>query len=298
MARIAVVGSLNADLLVRVARHPRPGETLHGSGGEIAPGGKGANQALAAALLGGDVAMVGAVGDDAWAGPATALLRDAGVDLGALRVVAGATGLAIVAVADSGENAIIVIPGANGTMGAAPVEEAAGTIAGADIVVLQGEIPRDGIERAAALTAGRLVVNLAPVLEVARWVLEAADPLVVNEHEAALVLDHLGLPAARDAEAAARALLGAGVRSVVVTLGAEGALVADGDGVAHLPSPVVRVVDTTGAGDAFVGALAFRLSQGERLREAAAFAARVGAFACTGPGAQPSYPRAGDALPG
>lgn len=298
MARIAVVGSLNADLLVRVARHPRPGETLHGSGGEIAPGGKGANQALAAALLGGDVAMVGAVGDDAWAGPATALLRDAGVQLSALRVVAGATGLAIVAVADSGENAIIVIPGANGTMGAAPVEEAAGTIAGADIVVLQGEIPRDGIERAAALTAGRLVVNLAPVLEVARWVLEAADPLVVNEHEAALVLDQLGLPAARDAEAAARALLGAGVRSVVVTLGAEGALVADGDGVAHLPSPVVRVVDTTGAGDAFVGALAFRLSQGERLREAAAFAARVGAFACTGPGAQPSYPRAGDALPG
>jgi ribokinase len=186
------------------------------------------------------------------------------VQLSALRVVAGATGLAIVAVADSGENAIIVIPGANGTMGAAPVEEAAGTIAGADIVVLQGEIPRDGIERAAALTAGRLVVNLAPVLEVARWVLEAADPLVVNEHEAALVLDQLGLPAARDAEAAARALLGAGVRSVVVTLGAEGALVADGDGVAHLPSPVVRVVDTTGAGDAFVGALAFRLSQGER----------------------------------
>ncbi|NCD18305.1 MAG: ribokinase, partial [Actinobacteria bacterium] len=279
MARIAVVGSLNADLLVRVARHPRPGETLHGSGGEIAPGGKGANQALAAALLGGDVAMVGAVGDDAWAGAATALLRDAGVDLGALRVVAGATGLAIVAVADSGENAIIVIPGANGTMGAAPVEEAAGTIAGADIVVLQGEIPGDGIERAAALTAGRLVVNLAPVLEVARWVLEAADPLVVNEHEAALVLDQLGLPAARDAEAAARALLGAGVRSVVVTLGAEGALVADGDGMAHVASPVVRVVDTTGAGDAFVGALAFRLSQGERLREAAAFAARVGAFA-------------------
>ena len=298
MARIAVVGSLNADLLVRVARHPRPGETLHGSGGEIAPGGKGANQALAAALLGADVAMVGAVGDDAWAGPATALLRDAGVDLGALRVVAGATGLAIVAVADSGENAIIVIPGANGTMGAATVEEATGTIAGADIVVLQGEIPRDGIERAAALTAGRLVVNLAPVLEVARWVLEAADPLVVNEHEAALVLDQLGLPAARDAQAAARALLGAGVRSAVVTLGADGALVADGDGVTHVPSPQVEVVDTTGAGDAFVGALAFRLSQGERLRVAAAFAARVGAFACTGHGAQPSYPRAGDVLPG
>ena len=153
MARIAVVGSLNADLLVRVARHPRPGETLHGSGGEIAPGGKGANQALAAALLGGDVAMVGAVGDDAHADPTTALLRDAGVDLGALRVVAGATGLAIVAVADSGENAIIVIPGANGTMDAAAVEAAADPIAGAAIVVVQGEIPRDGIERATALAA-------------------------------------------------------------------------------------------------------------------------------------------------
>ncbi|MGM0386722.1 MAG: ribokinase, partial [Actinomycetota bacterium] len=270
MVGIAVVGSLNADLLVRVARHPRPGETLHGSGGDIAPGGKGANQALAAALLGGDVAMVGAVGDDAHAGPTTALLRGAGVDLAAVRVVPGPTGLALVTVADSGENAIIVVPGANGTMDAAAVETAADTIAAAGIVVLQGEIPRDGIERAAALATGRLVVNLAPVLELDRWVLEAADPLVVNEHEAALALDQLGLPAPDGTEAAVRALLGAGVRSVVVTLGADGALVADGDGVARVTSPAVRVVDTTGAGDAFAGALAFRLSRGEGLREAAA----------------------------
>lgn len=295
---IAVVGSLNADLLVRVARHPRPGETLHGSGGEIAPGGKGANQALAAALLGGDVALVGAVGDDAYASPATALLREAGVDLRDVRTRPGPTGLAIVAVADSGENAIIVIPGANGSMGAAAVEAAAATIAGAAIVVLQGEIPRDGIERAAALTTGRLVVNLAPVLAVDRRVLEAADPLVVNEHEATLALDQLGLAAPDGPDAAARTLREAGVRSVVVTLGAEGALVADADGMARVPSPRVEVVDTTGAGDGFVGALALRLSSGDSLREAVAFAARVGAFACTGPGAQPSYPRAGADLPG
>ncbi|MDO5735837.1 MAG: ribokinase [Propionibacteriaceae bacterium] len=303
---IAVVGSINADLMIHVQRHPQPGETLHGSGGLILPGGKGANQAVAAALLGGDVHMVGAVGDDANAGPATSRLRSAGVDLDQMRVHPGPTGLAVVVVDARGENNIIVIAGANDSMDAVAVQEADEVITQASVVVLQGEIPRSGIERAAELTTGRLVVNLAPVLEVDRSVIMAADPLVVNEHEASLTLELLGCavePVAggvgkhEDELAMARRLLKEGVPSVVLTLGADGALVGDGDSLTSVPSPTVLAVDTTGAGDAFVGALATRLALGWSLRDSAAFAARVGAFACTATGAQPSYPTEHDVLP-
>ncbi|MGB7979936.1 MAG: ribokinase [Candidatus Nanopelagicales bacterium] len=303
---IVVVGSLNADLMIHVERHPRPGETLHGTGGEIMPGGKGANQALAAALLGGDVHMVGAVGDDPHAGPATSLLRAAGVDLDHVAVHRGPTGLAVVVVDSVGENNIIVIAGANDSMEAAAVDKAAEVISRAAIVVIQGEIPRSGIERTAELAAGRLVVNLAPVLEVDRSVVLAADPLVVNEHEAALALELIDCPVEaphgdsgnHGAERAmTHELLRAGVRSVVLTLGADGALVGEAGNVKLVPSPTVSAVDTTGAGDAFVGALATRLARGQSLLDAAAFAARVGAFACTGTGAQPSYPTESDILP-
>lgn len=303
---IAVVGSINADLMIHVERHPMPGETLHGTGGEIIPGGKGANQAVAAALLGGDVHMVGAIGDDPNAGPATSLLRAAGVNLDHVEVHPGPTGLAVVVVESRGENNIIVIAGANDSMEAAAVEKAAEVISNAAIVVIQGEIPRSGIERAAELAKGRLVVNLAPVLEVDRSVLMAADPLVVNEHEAALVLNLLARPVEDSHEdlrnheqesEMTHQLLGAGVRSVVLTMGADGALVGEDDDVKLVPSPKVSAVDTTGAGDAFVGALATRLARGQSLLDAAAFAARVGAFACTSPGAQPSYPTEEDILP-
>ncbi len=303
---IASVGSLNVDLMIHVERHPMPGETLHGTGGEIIPGGKGANQAVAAALLGGDVRMVGAVGDDPHAGPATSLLRAAGVNLDHVGVHPGPTGLAVVVVDSRGENNIIVIAGANDSMEAAAVEKAAEVISNAAIVVIQGEIPRSGIERAAELATGRLVVNLAPVLEVDRSVILAADPLVVNEHEAVLALNLLDCPVeapdgdsgSHEAERAmTHELLRAGIRSVVLTLGADGALVGEDDDVKLVPSPTVSAIDTTGAGDAFVGALATRLARGQSLLDAAAFAARVGAFACTGLGAQPSYPAESDILP-
>lgn len=303
---IASVGSLNVDLMIHVERHPMPGETLHGTGGEIIPGGKGANQAVAAALLGGDVHMVGAVGDDPHAGPATSLLRAAGVNLDHVGVSPGPTGLAVVVVDSRGENNIIVIAGANDSMEAAAVEKAAEVISNAAIVVIQGEIPRSGIERAAELATGRLVVNLAPVLEVDRSVMLAADPLVVNEHEAVLALNLLDCPVqAPDGDSGSHEaertmtheLLRAGIRSVVLTLGADGALVGEDDDVKLVPSPTVSAIDTTGAGDAFVGALATRLARGQSLLDAAAFAARVGAFACTGLGAQPSYPAESDILP-
>lgn len=303
---IVVVGSVNADLMITVERHPLPGETLHGSGGEITPGGKGANQAVAAALLGGDVSMVGAVGDDPNAGPATSQLRAGGVNLDHVGVHPGPTGLAVVVVDVRGENNIIVIAGANDSMDAVAVEKAAEVISQAAVVVLQGEIPRSGIERTAELAGGRLIVNLAPVLEVDHSVVLTANPLVVNEHEAALALELLGRGVeatggngeGHEAERAmTRELLRAGVRSVVLTLGADGALVGEDDSVTAVPSPKVRAIDTTGAGDAFVGALATRLALGDPLLDASAFAARVGAFACTSPGAQPSYPNKDDALP-
>ncbi|MFE6970671.1 ribokinase [Isoptericola sp. NPDC057653] len=302
-ATVVVVGSTNADLLARTTVHPAPGETVLGRDLQVLPGGKGANQAVAAALLGARVAFVGAVGEDEFAQAATSGLRDAGVDLARLDVVPGGTGVAVVTVAADGENAIVVIPGANAAVGAAQVRRHADLLDTAAVVVLQGEIPRDGIEEAARLAGGRVVVNLAPVIDVDPAVLRGADPLVVNEHEAhaALgLLEHGGPTGAElsdeDVVAALRRL---GVPSVVLTRGAQGALVAGHgvDGVVAVPSPRVAAVDTTGAGDAFVGALAGELARGTGLVDAARLAARVGAFAVRGSGAQPSYPRGGDELP-
>ena len=288
---IVVVGSINADLTINVERHPLPGETLLGSGGGITPGGKGANQAVAAARLGSEVVLVGAVGEDAHATEATRLLIDAGVDLSAVDVSPKPTGLAIITVAADGENTVMVVPGANGDVGARVVDKHAAVIAGADLVLLQGEIPADGFARAVSISRGRVVVNLAPVIEVDRDALRQADPLIVNEHEAQLVLGKEASP-----EECAEELLRE-FSSVVVTLGADGALVGDADGIVRVPSPSVTSIDSVGAGDAFTGALCHRLMEGDSLVEAATFAARVGAFAVTRPGAQPSYPKDGDELP-
>ncbi|MDV3295836.1 MAG: ribokinase [Brachybacterium paraconglomeratum] len=296
---IVVVGSVNVDLLAQVQRHPRPGETLHGTGGQMLPGGKGANQAVAAARLGARVAMVGAVGTDVQAEAALSALREAGVDLGHVAEIEGPTGLAIVTVAEDGENSIVVIAGANDAMDAGRVRAAAEVISAARIVVCQGEIPRDGIEALPALVTGRFLHNPAPVMELDPAVLRASDPLVVNQHEAGLVLAQLApdQEAPEDPEAVVAALRAAGIPSAVLTLGADGSLVAEQGGVRRIPPAPVEAVDTTGSGDAFIGALALGLGRGDDLTTAARHASRVGAFAATGEGAQPSYPTAADALP-
>lgn len=296
---IVVVGSVNVDLLAQVQRHPRPGETLHGTGGQMLPGGKGANQAVAAARLGARVAIVGAVGTGVQAEAALSALREAGVDLSHVAEIEGPTGLAIVTVAEDGENSIVVIAGANDAMDAARVRAAAEVISAARIVVCQGEIPRDGIEALPALVTGRFLHNPAPVMELDPAVLRASDPLVVNQHEAGLVLAQLapGQEAPEDPEAVVAALRAAGIPSAVLTLGADGSLVADQAGVRRIPPASVEAVDTTGSGDAFIGALALGLARGDDLATAARLASRVGAFAATGEGAQPSYPTAADALP-
>ena len=298
---IIVVGSINADLAVQVHRHPKPGETLMGSGGTITPGGKGANQAVAAALQGASVRFVGAVGNDAYATPALRYLTKSGVDLTGISHVEDTTGLAVIAISADGENTIIVIPGANAWVDAEAVKQHTTDIAAADIVLLQGEIPAEGFQAAVDAATHRVVINLAPVVPVDRDALLQADPLMANEHEAALVLQQLGYEVAeedsKNPEKLAADLLDAGFASVVLTLGAAGALVATPEGSKLVPSPKVTAVDTTGAGDAFAGALVARLDAGDSLLDAAHHAVRVAAYAVTGRGAQDSYPTKDDQLP-
>lgn len=299
MTDIVVVGSINADLLLPCERIPRPGETLHAHARSLVPGGKGANQAVAAARLGGSVALIGAVGEDHMGEDALVLLEEAGVDLAGVARVPGSTGIAVVQVEDSGENAILIEGGANRAMTADAVRSASSVVGSAAVVVLQGEIPRDGIEALPALVTGRFLHNPAPVMELDPAVLRASNPLVVNEHEAALVLAQLtpDAEAPDSPEQIVRALREAGIASVVLTLGAQGSLVADPEGLHRIPAAPVTAVDTTGAGDAFIGALAVGLARGESLPAAARLASQVGAYAATGNGAQPSYPSTGDELP-
>ncbi|UJP40745.1 ribokinase [Cellulomonas palmilytica] len=293
---VVVVGSVNADLVVRVDRHPSPGETLLGTSSVTLPGGKGANQAVAAARQGARVAIVGAVGDDPYAHVALSALRAADVDLTHVAQVTGATGLAVVTLAASGENTIVVVPGANAQVTESSVATATEVVAAAAVCVMQLEIPLPTVEHAARLAhhhGTRVLLNAAPATALPRAVLRLADPLVVNEHEAAVLLGRVhDSPAA-----AAHELTGLGARSAIVTLGAAGLVGHDDDGAFSLPAPAVTAVDTTGAGDAFVGALAAGLAAGQPLRAASAHATRVAAYSVTRLGAQPSYPGPADPLP-
>lgn len=305
-AGVVVVGSINVDLSLSVPRHPRPGETVAGRGADYAPGGKGANQALMARLAGAPTTLIGAVGDDAHAATATTLLHHWEVDLGPVVTVPTPTGLSVIAVEPGGENTIIFTPGANAQVDADLITRHRAVIGAAAVVLTQGEIPAEATTAAAAGTGGRFILNLAPVLTLPREVLERADPLVVNEHEARDLLARLHADAARGADDGAGAqsgsaagedgaeqiaagLRGHGVASVVITLGAAGALVADRAGMTRVPAESVDVVDTTGAGDAFAGTLAARLADGDDLRAAAAIACRAAALVTTAPGAQSSY---------
>ncbi|WP_431782289.1 ribokinase [Streptomyces chumphonensis] len=300
---VLVVGSANADLITVVERHPAPGETVLGSDLAVHPGGKGANQAVAAARLGARAGLLARVGDDAHGRLLAASLADAGVDTGPVLTGGAPTGVALIAVDGRGDNTIVVSPGANGRLTPADVADARAVLASAAVVSLQLEIPSESVAAAvrAAVAAGtRVVLNPSPPAPLPPDVLAACDPLVVNEHEARALLRSPtgGAPAAEPADAAGRAeaLRRRGPRSVVVTLGAAGALVCGPQGTEHVPAPAVEAVDATGAGDAFTGALAWRLALGEDLASAVRFAVRVGAASVTRPGAQSSYPAA-DALP-
>lgn len=288
--KVAVVGSANADLVLDIDHRPAPGETILGSDVVVTPGGKGANQAVAAGRLGGDVTFVGCLGDDGNGGILRASLTDAGVDLSGLRTVDAPTGIAVIMVTPDGENSIIVAPGANRHLTPRMLDEHEQWRA-ADVVVLQLEIPVESVTKVATEAPGRVVLNTAPAAELPAEVLAVADPLVANESEAHFLL---GDQHGNGVELAER-LLGLGSRSVVLTLGSAGSVVvergADGElRTEVVPAHRVTAVDTTGAGDSFVGAMAMRLSEGEGLTAAVRLATSVAAIAVGRRGAQESFP--------
>jgi ribokinase len=298
MPRVTVLGSLNMDISVSVPRLAGPGETVLGSAARLQPGGKGANQALAAARLGASVRMVGCCGADDFGMACRAALGDAGVDVAAVRVAQQAsTGLALISVDPAGENSIIVAPEANGLAG--PAEVAAALAGPADALVLSAEIPvavlTEALSRARA--AGMLtVLNLAPVPPGAGPLLAAGvDWLVVNGPEAGVLLGQpvTGLD---QAPAAAVALAGRGPAHVVITLGPDGAVLGGAAGAHTVPGFTVASVDSVGAGDAFVAALGVAAAAGVPPAEAVRLACAVGATAVTRPGAQDGLPTPADVL--
>jgi len=293
MADVFVVGSINQDFVLNVERRPEPGETVTDAQLSKGNGGKGANQAAAAALLGARVAVLGRVGDDGFGEPLVEALAEKGVDTSLIEASPdSSTGTAVITVTPDGENAITVAPGANRSLTVEDVDGAAEAIGGSRVLVAQMEVSPEIVLRAvevAAQNGTRSLVNLAPPFEVPRELLEQLDPLVVNEHEAAFLLGERVEGVDRVLSAASE-LLGLGPRSVVVTVGKDGAVFSDGESTEHLPAPRVDVVDTTGAGDAFVGALAASLARDDAFEDAVAYAVRAGAAAVTKEGAQGALP--------
>ncbi|WP_435278998.1 ribokinase [Streptomyces sp. 1222.5] len=291
---LLVVGSANADLVIGVERRLAAGETVLGGDLAVHPGGKGANQAVAAGRLGARTALLARVGDDGHGRLLLDSLRAAGVDTAGVLVGGAPTGVALITVDPSGDNSIVVSPGANSRLVPADARAAVPLLHASRVVSAQLEIPLETVvEVVRNLAPGsRFVLNPSPPRPLPAEVLAACDPLIVNEHEARVLLGDTCV--SEDPEDWARRLLAEGPRSVVVTLGADGALVCDGSGVRRVPSVKVDAVDTTGAGDAFTAALAWRLGAGAPPAEAAAYAARVGAAAVTRRGAQESYPTAAE----
>ena len=285
---VVVIGSANADVVVQVERRPGPGETVLGSDTVLAAGGKGANAAVAAALQDARVALLGGIGLDQHGELLRDSMRRAGVVLDLVCTVNRPTGAAYITVTPDGENTIVVSPGANSAVDVEQVDAAREVITDAKVLLASLEVPLPAVERAVALAkeAGtRPVLNLSPVAKLSRQTLAALDPLVVNEHEAQWLLD---------GETDLNKLLELGPRSAVVTLGSKGALVVEPSGTTEVSSPTVAAVDTTGAGDAFVGALVTQLAAGDDLVTAARRAVRVAAVSVTRPGAQASYPTRGE----
>ncbi|MEK6425357.1 MAG: ribokinase [Burkholderia gladioli] len=296
---VLVVGSLNMDLVVRAPRLPQPGETLTGRGYAQAAGGKGGNQAVAAARLGARVAMIGQLGDDANGAALRAGLEAEGIDCGAIGTSAGVpSGVALIVVDDASQNAIVIVAGSNGEVDAATLADHDARFAAADVLVCQLETPLPAVR--AALEAGRrhgcaVVLNPAPVLGPLPdgW-LPLVDWLIPNEVEAA-ALTGMTIATPADAEAAAQALMAGGARNVIVTLGAQGVVARLASGVSqHYPAPRVDAVDTTAAGDTFIGGLAARLAAGEAPDAAIRFAQRAASISVTRAGAQPSIPHLGE----
>ncbi|MEX6674727.1 ribokinase [Pseudomonas sp. W2Oct36] len=293
-AKVVIVGSLNMDLVTRAPRLPRAGETLAGQSFVTVPGGKGANQAVAAARLGASVAMVGCVGDDAYGEQLRSALLAEGIDCQAVTRIAGeSTGVALIVVDDSSQNAIVIVAGGNGHVTASVVDSFDALLSQAEVIICQLEVPLDTVGH--VLKRGHelgktVILNPAPATgplpaEWFAWI----DYLIPNESEAS-ALTGLPVDSTASADAAASALLAAGVSKVIVTLGEQGALFAGKSRSEHFPAPKVQPVDTTAAGDTFVGGFAAALADGKSESEAIRFGQVAAALSVTRSGAQPSIP--------
>jgi ribokinase len=298
-SKIVVIGSSNTDMILRCAHIPRPGETILGGEFWSAAGGKGANQAVAAARAGGEVAFVARVGLDMFGQQAIEGFQRDGINVDyVFKDKKLASGIALIFVAADGENSIGVASGANGALSVADLRKAKAAIAAADSIVMQLETPLETVRAAAkmARAAGvRVILNPAPAQPLDEELLKSVTILTPNETEAEM-LTGIKVGDEKTAAEAAQALLAKGVESVVVTLGAKGALVATADLVQLVPGFKVTPIDTTAAGDVFNGALAVALGEGKCLLEAVRFANAAGALSTTKLGAQPSAPRKKDIL--
>jgi ribokinase len=290
-ASLIVVGSLNLDLVVEVARLPAPGETLLADGYSRGLGGKGANQAVSAVRHGVGVAMIGCVGDDLEGQRLTGALATEGIDVSGVRARDDtASGVAHIAVDQDGTNTILVVSGANALLTAAEVERELGRRPAPDVILVQLEVPLDAVIAAAAGRASCVVLNPAPARPLPGELLRHVDVLVPNVPELG-TLTGGGVPRTiEDVSARGRAL--ADGPAVVVTMGESGALVLDGEGATHVPAPRVDAVDTTGAGDAFCGSLAAGIADGLGLVDAARRAVRVASLSTMRRGALESFPSA------
>ena len=297
MGKIVVIGSSNTDLMVRTPRIPQPGETLIGSGFMVNAGGKGANQAVAAARMGGQVTFVASVGDDQFGREALEHYRAEGIDTRYIVTRADvASGVALISVDDGAENSIVVAPGANALLSPADVEAAGEQIADADYVLVQLEIPLETVARAVELASRHnvpVILNPAPAAPLADSLLARLDLITPNRSETELMTG-LRVGSVNDALAAAEWFRVRGVRRVAITMGSSGALVVDERAARFVPAYTVRAVDTTAAGDVFNGALAVALSEGRPLDLAARFAAAAASISVTRAGAQRSIPQRGE----
>ena len=291
MTNIIVVGSINADLVVRTPRFPQPGETISGEDLQIIPGGKGANQAVAAARQGTSVAMTGRVGNDSFGPELIENLKRNNVDTAHVRTdPESATGTAIIVVDANGQNSIVLSPGGNGRVTPADVDDV--PFRDGQLLLLQLEIPVEAVLAAAQRAkenGARVLLNPAPARSLPEELIALSDFILPNESELSLLTGQ----AVKDmpsAEQAAKALLEGGAKNVIATLGANGALIVNRDITKHIPPFPVDVVDTTAAGDAFIGGFASALLEERSLEEAARYGSACGALAVTKFGAQPCLP--------
>jgi len=287
---ITVVGSINLDLIAAVDRLPAPGETVPGTSFNTAPGGKGANQALAAARAGAKVRMVGAVGPNAFAAEALAMLKADGVDLGRVKESTQPTGVALILVGSDGENMIAIVPGANGEVTRNDISDL--TFGKGEHILLQHEIPlatNEAVLDAARAAGAVTILNTAPFRREAAALLAKADYVIANETEFDLYSEAIALGDG-DRNSRMQAFAARTGRTVIVTLGGDGALACGPDLVLSVPALSITPVDTVGAGDTFCGYFAAGLAAGLSLEEALRDASIAGSLACLKPGAQPSIP--------